>query len=865
MVRTSDDQWQPQLCINLPKRVPDDLLEKLLALNDNEEYPTHLELRARLGADEFSVALLNKMSGQKHWRVSPTGKTSSFCVTGEDASLDISLHIVKGPREFANWTQDNCTAPSDDLPWLYVSPIGAEPINARQLDLIGVGGVSLRATSVYATVPAGFELEETDSVVSVGNVSAGNRTLHLLSDSITLQAPEGDKCSIELGAEDDLLSVYRINGKRAFWGYSNRPVYAGIPQLQHQTEDQTTIVPAHEIFWRPVGRQRSEWHHATNTTPAGDIRIRHLTDNGVRFEARLVVVPKDARIELKTGRQSSGSLTLHNFAATDTAIEPVSGCDITALDNPGYTRFDFTSSTQHAAEAHVQLSWKDKGSATLKVPIPIENSAFIDSNGAVVSFGSSISINELMGLRARVITPGPNAYHMEVELHDAGMSRNVSNACNHRLPLESDRVIHSMALGPMIPKLQRLLALRSTLDNEIRLTLSDNIHSRLTVKRFNTRLLTDWTTGVVQLSESEQTDAAALTMTAISLIEPEIRQSIEFDSTVNGWSVKSLDSQLAPWILVAWQGDLMFSRPAVAPIDAIPSDTSESSTPASMRAVLQPGDYKQRNSGMELCVEDMANNPSHEGWSYFKRCLTEFSEYPPSSFDFTMRLSENPKALALGLFIIRGDQADEYWTLGDKLGFDWHLLTLDAWVNAAVTYHAHMEASLPEDLTHIATEQTRTVLQDISESLPGMDMLLSCIGDLIEGKKTPESMVTAFTQQCEFLLQASSNELLRRQVNNKDWPDEPQLEEWVAHESEIALPEFTTRTSLQTLRDFRQAAVNAPIDAALQLAIDQYPGKDQLSYFIAFREFDSEWFDTAIELVLTWGFHNRNWTTVENG
>jgi hypothetical protein len=865
LVKTADTQWQTQLRISLPNRVSNEQIEALLSLAQNEEMPSHLEFRARVGSDEYSLAVMNKMAGQKHWRISPVNKSSAFTLTGEDALLDVSLHVVKGQKEYVNWTQDNCTALSEELPWLYISPVGAESDNARQLDLIGVGSVSLRAASVFAAIPPDYKTSKSETTESIGNLALSNRELLLLSETVSLLSSQGDNCLIELGAEEDLLSAYRIHGKRAFWSYNNRPVYGGMPQLQHQTEDASEIVPAREIYWRPVGKPQSEWTPLAKGSPLGDVRIRHMTDNGARFEARIVVVPKEARIEVKTGRNNSGALTFHYFTATDIVIAPIAGCEVAESAAKGYTRFDFSANAHRGAEARVQFNWQHHGSATLKVPVPIENSAFIDSDGAVVNYGTSLSIDELMGLRAQVITPSADSFHMEVELHDPGMSRNISNACNHRVPLEVQRGIHCLPLGPMAPRLRRLLALRSALDSEIRLTLSDNIKSRLTIRRFNTRLLSDWDNGVVQLSASEETVANGFAMTAISLIEPELSETLEFDSAINGWSTTPLDQRFAPWILVVWQDALMFSRPAVAPTEALPDDSLDSQTPAAMRAVLQPGDYVQRNAGMEECVRAMASDPSHVGWSYFKRCLKEFADYPPSSFDFTMRIAENPYALALGLFVIRGDHADEYWTLSDKMGFDWHLLTLDAWVKAAVIYHSHLEASLPEDLTHLATEQTITSLNDISESLRGMDMLMNCIGELIQGESTAAPMVQAFESQAEMLLQIDSVELLRRQVDNRQWPDEPQVKEWLEFEAHVDLPSFPPRESLQTLRDFRQAAVNAPIDAALQLAVDVYPDKDQLSYFIAFREFDTEWFDTAIGLVLTWGFLKRDWTNLNHG
>ena len=144
-------------------------------------------------------------------------------------------------------------------------------------------------------------------------------------------------------------------------------------------------------------------------------------------------------------------------------------------------------------------------------------------------------------------------------------------------------------------------------------------------------------------------------------------------------------------------------------------------------------------------------------------------------------------------------------------------------------------------------------------------MLMHWIADLLEGKSASQAMGLAFDAPSAGLISDARDQLLRRHANNKAWPDESQLDDWATDDSSITLREYPALGEFQTLRDYRQAVVDAPIAAGLQLATDQPCGADQNSYFIAFREFDTEWFDTTLGTVLAWGFLNRDWTDFTNG
>lgn len=871
LVRTASDQWQPELSITLPAKIKLEALLDQLELNDEATLPVHLEFRAQLGDAEHSIAVLSQLaSGNKAWRVSMASGGSDFRVKNEAALEELSLRIVAGPKEYAQWTPDSSASPADDLPWIYVCPVGATGANAKQLELVGCGTLTTREATLFAVVPSEWQIPATDNCCSLGALGVVDRQVYQLQEAITLQSSAGDSFTIEPGAEADDLPNYRVLGSRTFWNYHKRPVYAGAPHLSIQTEDNSNPVPAAEMFWRPAvlrqsGSPQSSWTSFLDKPPLGDVRIRHRSEKGVRFESCITVVPKQAEIRIKTGQRESGMITLNGFELSDCAVENASATDIDVQHNDTSVQINFTGGAMNASEVGVSLYWQDASSVTLNLPVPLENAAFIKADGSRVDFQSTVSIDELMGLRAMAVSPRPTGYHLEVELQDPTMSRNIANACNHRASLELERGVYNLPLGPMSPRLRRLMALRSSLDCAIHLTLSNSVNSRITVKRFQTRLLADWETGELQLADNIDIDPAAIVIEAISLVEPAEKSTLSYYADAGNWSAKELSDALAPWIVVAWHEGSLIGRPTVAPVTAVWSEEGDGKTPAGFRKIMQESDFRTRNDLMAKCVTSMAGDPNHDGWPYLKRCLTEFAEYPPNSFDFTMRLSENPWALATGLFAITGNEKEDYWQLADKMGFDWRLLPLGAWVKSAVIHRNNLQQKLPDDLKHLALEQTRKSLEDIARRLPEFDMLMHCIADLLEGKSVPQPMVIAFDAQSAVLIGEAQEQLLIRHANNPLWPDESQLENWQPGDSLIKLREYPARSQFQSLRDYRQAVVDAPLDAGLQLAADQLCGPDQNSYFIAFREFDTEWFDTTLGTVMAWGFLNRDWTDYING
>ena len=871
LVKTAPEEWLPELTISLPTKIKAEALLDRLELSDGVTLPAHLELRAQLGDVEHSIAVLSQLaSGNKEWRVSMASGTAEFKVKNEAALEELSLRIVAGPKEYAQWTPDNSTSPAEDLPWVYVCPVGATGTNAKQLELVGCGTITTREATLFAVLPAEWEVAQTEACTSLGMVSMAGRRVYQLQESVVLQSVDGDTFTIEPGADADDLPHYRVIGRRTFWNYHKRPIFAGAPRLSYHLGDANTDVPITELFWRPANLRQSGAGHAnwtpfSNKPPLGDVRIRHQSEKGVRFECRVAVVPKQSAITIKTGQRNAGKIQLTGFELSDCAVEDLQSTEVSVQQEDGSVQIDFAGSSLAAAQVGVSLYWPDTTSVTLNLPVPLENAAFIRADGSKLNFQSTVSIDELMGLRALAVSPATTGYHLEVELQDPRMSRNVANACNHRVSLESERGIYTLPLGPMSPRLRRLMALRSSLDCAIHLTLSNSATSRITIKRFQTRLLADWETGEVQLADSIDVEPIAIAIEAISLVEPGEKSALAYDADANNWSASGLSDVLAPWIIVARHEHSLIGRPTVAPVPAVWSEDSDGKTPAILRQVLQESDFKARNQLMIDCVKAMADNPGHDGWQYIKRCLAEFSDYPPNSFDFTMRLVENPQALAMGLFAIGGNETEDYWQLADKMGFDWRLLPLRAWVSSATNHCNYLQEKLPEDLKHIALEQTRKSLEEIAVRLPEFDMLMNCIADLVEGKPVPQAMGLAFDAPSKAMITDARDQLLRRHAENKAWPDEQQLDDWGVVEPLNTLREYPALGEFQSLRDYRQAVVDAPIAAGLQLAADQHCGADQSSYFIAFREFDAEWFDTTLGTVLAWGFLNRDWTDYING
>ncbi len=883
--RSSSELWVPELGITLPATVPDVTIRGKIGCDTGSPLPGRLELKVLVGDHEYHLALLS-VSDKGIWRTQQPG-AKQFGVVGLAALHDIELVLLAGPNEYARWTPDGGVALSEELPWLFLSPTGSVDEQSRVVEWAGEGAASVRESSVLIVLPAATEVPV--ALTGAGRLppseSDSGRQVLIASSTVSIQLAGGEHCLVELGASDNDLPVYRIVGLRDYWNLSRKPIYRGIPRVQFLTEDGHEAVPGSQLRWRSAGRHRDPWISVSKLAPLGDVKLRHVSDKGIRFEARVIVLPSATSVDLRTKTGQPGEILLSGLGAVTCAVDSGADSEVQIYTENNSVKLIVGSDSLEQAALPVQLSWRENCGVTLALPLPIERTGFVRPDNSVLEFGSPVALEELIGLRAVVVSPTKTRGYIDLEFMDSGQHRHLTNICSFRqsLVLGTDGQ-QSLALGPLVPRLRQLLALSANLDSSIRITLQPgSVRDYINVRVFQSRLVVEG--GAISLrNQSTQVNEAQVEMNALSIAEPGVSMTLPYSVSANGWTFESLDGSLSPWIATGRSDGVLVGRPLLIPVfqeavvegslpGAIPDGVSaledhidaysETSRPdALVTDALRIADYKLRAKAMENVVAEMAESPSHGAWSYFKKSLVEHTAIPPSGIDFTVRVSENPFAVCMGLFCIE-EEGDLYWDTLNNLGFDFHLITLSAWVVSAQRYYRYYRAALPAGFESTALGQVVDRLELLKRKLPELDRLLELISQYLAGDHSNTMIAGQYSILMNILI-AEQREKLLKDNANATWPDEQQDEEWLDYETPVALPDCPAWQVALAPSAYQAAVMAAPIHAGVQLSRDVFPTANQRSYFIAFRNFDPDWFDFVLGNVLVWGFLNRSWEAADD-
>lgn len=857
-----DNRWMSVLTVDMPSEVPHEMLLSRIKNAGLETLPQRIELRVRVGQKQYSFALLSKQDGVKNsWRAQFAPGNRPLRVTGKSAADGVELILAAGANVLGSWSPDGALPLSDDLPWCYASSIGEISESTRHVDWIGDGSIASKQAKVLLVIPegAGLNAECEQYQFDHGVEASSDRSVWLVDQSVELTLQDEERCFVELGAREDELPVYRLVGDRQYFEMHSHPIYRALPRMYTSDGDDFSIVPKSDIFWRPFSKRSEPWRIADNTV-RGDILIRHISERGIRLECRLVVLPSGATIDQISGT-SGGEILLNNFQLEEVAVKGTQAASAAISEDSGNWCIGVKSNELALFSIPLVLSWRNHCRVTLKVPVPVTQSLFVRDTGEAVGFRSPVAIDELLGMRAVSIGTGIVESHLDVDLIEPGHHRHIGNICSFRVPLEyQQNGHHSLALGPLIPRLRRLMALSSELDTEVRLTIQPGaLDQHIRVRIFQRRLMHQ--EGHLKLvGVGDRSDSVSVK--AISLLEPGTVVELPYNSDEDCWLSASLDPAGRPWLAAAWAENMLVGRPCFVPVLAGDALGNNEVAESGLVTVLQIQEFRERNAAMDAIVDSMAKDPSHPGWKYLRDSLIEYRDFPLSGIDFVVRFSENPHALCMGLFCLK-DIQDIYFSIADQLCFDWRLLTLDAWVESPLTYMRHLKSELPENMHDIAETSTFEKLTALSERIPDFEFLFTMIKKLLAGIVIDNSFARQFEQILVPGLRDGARDLVGR-CHDLHLPDEVQPDAWNDFARQPGLGEFPAWEAIAELAPHTRAVLSAPVLAGERLCHGDFPSTEISSYYMAMREFDMDWFDNAIAQVLVWGFLNRDWAEVNN-
>ena len=460
LVLREKNQWMMQVQIELPDKIKTGILLGKLNGKEESDLPQRIEVSATISGRQYSLGLLSKLSNQpEFWRVQFASGSNPLTVSGEIACESVEIIISAGQSELARWIPDSAIAPSEDLPWSFVSSIGEIDERTKQVDWAGEGAVTTTHSCALLVLPDNSSISDSELFTAIGRLSHSQQQLMSIDSSLEVVLADGEQCSITLAASEDDLPVYQLIGEQMYGQLHSKPIYLSLPKIYRTIDEERFVVPLSQLRWRPYSRKKIEWRSVVSEPPVGDVRLRHIGSKGIQFESRLIVLPNAAKIGYRSSALHGGKITLSGFDTSEIVVDSSDSVEIEVETSGAVSTISVGTASLSRFNIPVQFSWSNDSKVRLRLPVPLERAAFVRDDGVAVAFQSQVSIDELLGMRAVLVGSNVAKSHIDVDLTAPGHYRDLKNICSFRLPLSAVSESHySVALGPLIPKLRRLMA-----------------------------------------------------------------------------------------------------------------------------------------------------------------------------------------------------------------------------------------------------------------------------------------------------------------------------------------------------------------------------------------------------------------------
>jgi hypothetical protein len=336
------------------------------------------------------------------------------------------------------------------------------------------------------------------------------------------------------------------------------------------------------------------------------------------------------------------------------------------------------------------------------------------------------------------------------------------------------------------------------------------------------------------------------------------------------WRVPA-DLEAGPWLVVGWDGDWCRVQPTVwdaggaNPAAVVEAQGGEAIVDvANLADAVRLRDAAERRLVLDHLLEQLAADPTHPDWDGVLQYAQTFQGLPATTLDLMHRLTHHPSVIAALMF--RADQSvfRALCSLLEELPFSWHMMALDAWLEAATKLAGALRRQLqgidgnvdelvcsafetffalaPQAYPHFAlvAEMVRARVCGRGQSFPALDEARRALA----AARTPPGRDVLLA-----LLGNVQQDLMRAHADDT-WPKGCEVPAW--EQRRRALPPALASLWLDAPpgTEYRTAVLNAPVVAALSGVCGICP-TPELTYEVrALRAFDPRWFDEAHRLLV---------------
>lgn len=724
---------------------------------------------------------------------------------------------------------------ADQLPWTFVERDGVWVSH-------GEGSTSTQRPEVRLVVPAGCQVETVEAVAEpIGNIKDCDRRCFRVTGTVMVHG-EDWRCRIRTSSEEADNAGFRLVGARAASAFA-ADVFLGLPRLLGGIAG----LPALE--WRPRGTKA--WRR-WSTACLGEVDVRLMVADDLRFHDRVRVLPAMSRIELEPGDGGASRIRLRGLDAEEIGITPIEGV-VQRVERDGVDAIvHLTCTGQPPGKLELQLRWRQGCRLGLNLPYPAVGARFLDRNGQVLPNATQVHVGRLGGLIAQALVPrsGIN-FALDVTFAGDDTDREFAHRLGRYYTLPTHGHEARLELATLQEELKLALAMSQRLDATMRIQLRNGSgrplpQRELHVGRYDLHLVPNHTKREVTLAGLEPAAAERLRVELRPLLDLRAEPTVLGPAENGKWQLPPLTP--GPWWVLGWDGGWCRTRPLLwderGQIDARAD---------SLEAALITHPESARLSALDKVIARLVAAPHHEEWKQVDACLDFTEHVPTAAFDLLDRLIESPAAAVTALLRAKDERRFERVWLGlEQLPFSWRLVPAVDWTRAVTTWWQTLRAQLAEIPAEyrrmVEDDQCRAfsvwidrVRQHIHGLGPLFDRLEERLGlELSSRYSLPPNAETALLR----MRREAANELARTE---RDFPvnaGHRQIVLRAVHFDTSRLPPSIWEEAPPGVRH-RQAVLDGPVAAALASTLGIHFSRADVYDLRRLQAFDPTWFDFA--------------------
>ncbi len=848
--------WQTSCILEVPTSLEEKVFAEISGM-PVDCLPQSFELSARSNGQLLAIGRGFVSGGRVRFTLERTDLPDHWF------ACPVSLELSRFGSLIQQFDIPGGSPPDVVQPWVFSDA-------APSAKLLRAGSIRLRADSALLSVPtAAFLLNETDPAAEPNELcQMDGRTLYRLSTGEWQVCVHKETYSIrcsDSAAADELLSWH---GRRMYIESDPPFVMTGKPSLIRSPEaGGPLLVLPEQLFWKPAGGTPAI-SLANLPQPVGLGTLRWQRQGRIQSAVTAVILPEGAAIHYVAGADiNEGRIRLKGWPLHAVhLLGPESVAMNVARHGPADWEIALSSEGgPPPVSVQLQLNWLGCGIQTVTLPFPSQGLALVDAEGFGLPLGSNLRVQDLLGLRARLLSTNPDAsWKMRLALvGDVGGLAVERTFVYKRLPGSS--ALREIRLFELMNIVSQMLASVESLDVSVDVSFesAQKQYPGFKVGRYGMDLVPDRDRGECGLSEADPLPSLetlqASPLYAMPLLSPQDAAQLEpvlSEGVPTGrWRFEPEARQSGPWLI--YPG--MASDLPLRPLAWFVPGKFEAASPLQM--CIHCADPVARLAQMSEVFAQMGRLPGHPDWQLVEQFVQRVGYLPLSSLDLWVALSRVPAAVVMAHLKVDGFANQISPRFDHELPFEWALTSPSNWLEAA------------DLILRQFSEQGASMLQigrfllstrlDAASRLPSLlTMTINLALARVQGRTLPEEQLgreragelsKGLQQQ---LLQGESSglqRLLRRgEDSDERWPVmlKGETEDFVR----MSDGEYWLEYMKPLRNDFKFSVAVFPILLAREVATDEgarwRDDPDLLIALRSYRQFDPDWFDAAYQCVM---------------